>query len=38
MKAPHENRHLYLKRAKASKALLGGIGHRPDLVTSSMNL
>lgn len=30
--------HLYLKRAKASEALLGGIGHHRDVVASSMDL
>jgi alkylation response protein AidB-like acyl-CoA dehydrogenase len=30
--------HLYLKRAKSSEALLGGIGHHRDVVVGSMNL
>jgi alkylation response protein AidB-like acyl-CoA dehydrogenase len=30
--------HLYLKRAKASEALLGGIGYHRDVVADSMNL
>jgi alkylation response protein AidB-like acyl-CoA dehydrogenase len=30
--------HLYLKRAKASEALLGGIGYHRDVVASSMDL
>jgi alkylation response protein AidB-like acyl-CoA dehydrogenase len=30
--------HLYLKRAKASEALLGGVGYHQDVVAESMNL
>jgi alkylation response protein AidB-like acyl-CoA dehydrogenase len=30
--------HLYLKRAKASEALLGGVGYHQDVVADSMNL
>ncbi|WP_145011585.1 acyl-CoA dehydrogenase family protein [Mycobacterium marseillense] len=30
--------HLYLKRAKASEALLGGVGYHQDVVAEAMNL